>query len=265
MRIVITGSEGFIGKYLCRYYSQYGHQVIPLHRGVCDLEDAASVRNFLNGNACNALIHTALWGREFVRDDNPEVYTRNWTIWQNLLSNQQKYQKFINLGTGMEYDSARDIRYADEDDFLYVEPTMPYDRVKNDISRAIHNLPDFYTLRLFGVTHYTEPNRFFKRLLNDREFVIAQDQEYDYFNLEDLPQVIDLILDNKIKHKSLNCVYGQKYKLSELAKLFCDIKMLDYNKVKVLAESTKNYTGNADRLASYNLPLLGLEFAMLGY
>jgi len=265
MRIVITGSEGFIGKYLCQHYSAYGHQVIPLHRGVCDLEDAHSVRNFFNANACNVLIHTALWGREFVHEDNPEVYTRNWTIWQNLLSNRDKFQRFVNLGTGMEYDSARDIKYADEDDFLYVEPAMPYDRVKNDISRAIHDLPDFYTLRLFGIAHYSEGNRFFNRLLNEPTFTIAEDREYDYFNLEDLPQVIDLVIDNKMKHKSINCVYKEKYTLSQLAKLFCDIKMLNYSKVKVLEESTKNYTGNTARIASYNLSLLGIELAMLRY
>jgi nucleoside-diphosphate-sugar epimerase len=265
MKIVITGSNGFIGKYLCRYYSEYGHQVIPLHRGVCDLEDFNSVNKFFIDYPCNAVIHTALWGRELVRDNNPEIYDRNWKIWQNLLNNRDKFQKFINIGSGLEYDSERNIKYADEDDILYVEPTMPYDRVKNDISRAIHNLPDFYTLRLFGVAHYTEGNRFFNRLLNDPTFTIAENREYDYFNLEDLPQVIDLILDNKIQHKTINCVYQQKYKLSELAKLFCDIKGLDFNKVKIESENTKNYTGDYSKLASYNLPLLGLELAMLRY
>ena len=265
MKILITGSNGFIGSYLCKYYAEYGHQVIQLHRGVCDLEDSESVRNFFTANPCNTVIHTALWGREFVRSDNPEVYDRNWKIWQNLLSNRDKFQQFINIGTGMEYDGGRDIKYADEDDALYVEPTAPYDRVKNDISRAIHNLPSFYTLRLFGVAHYTEGNRFFNRLLNEPTFTINEDREYDYFNLEDLPTVIDLILDNKIQHKAINCVYEQKYKLSQLAKLFCDIKMLDYKKVQVLETSNKNYTGSNDRLKSYNMPLLGLELAMLRF
>ena len=265
MKILITGSNGFICSYLSKYYSEYGHHVINLHRDVCDLEDAQSVNNFFTANPCNTVIHTALWGREQVRNDNPELYTRNWQIWQNLLSNRDKFQKFINLGTGMEYDTTRDIRYADEDDASYVQPVLPYARVKNDISRAILELPNFYTLRLFGVAHYTEGNRFFNRLLNEPTFTINEDHEYDYFNLEDLPQVIDLILDDKIKHKTLNCVYEQKYKLSELAKIFCDIKMLDYKKVQVLSTGIKNYTGNNDKIASYNLPFLNIELAFLRY
>ena len=265
MKITITGSNGFIGKYLCNYYREYGHHIIELHRGVCDLEDSESVKNFFAANPTDTVIHTALWGREQVREDIPEMYDRNWAIWQNLLSNRDKFKKFINLGSGMEYDSERDIKYADEDDILYVEPTHPYDRVKNDISRAIHSLPDFYTLRLFGIAHYSEPNRFFKRLLTEPQFTIAQDREYDYFNLDDLPQVIDLILDGKIKDNALNCVYEQKYKLSDLAKMFCEIKNIDYSKVTVAETSTKNYTGYFKKLASYNLPLLGIELALFRY
>jgi nucleoside-diphosphate-sugar epimerase len=265
MKIVITGSNGFIGRYLVKYYTEYGHQVIPLHRGICDLEDAESLNRFFIDNSCNVVIHTALYGREQVHSDDPQLYERNTLIYENLVRNRNRFQKFINLGTGMEYDPQRDIKYADEDDIFYVEPVSPYARAKNNISRSMANKDGFYTLRLFGIAHYTEKNRFFKRLANEPSFTIAEDREYDYFNLEDLPQVIDLVLDNKIQHKAINCVYQQKYKLSELAKLFCDIKGLDFSKVKIESVSAKNYTGNYSKLASYNLPLLGLELAMLRY
>jgi len=267
MKIIVTGSNGFIGSYLCKYYSEYGHQVIPLHRGVCDLEDQESTQQFFTANSCNVVIHTALYGRELVHSDDIQIYDRNMAMFENLRRTHEmgKFQKLINLGTGMEYDPQRDIRYANEDDVSFVEPTLPYARVKNHISLAMDRYENFHTLRLFGIAHYTEGNRFFNRLLNENKFVIKQDREYDYFNLEDLPTVIDLILDNKIKHKSLNCVYEQKYKLSQLAKLFCDIKGLDPKKIEVVETINKNYTGDNSNIASYNLPFLGLELAFLRY
>jgi len=265
MKIVITGSNGFIGSYLVKYYTEFGHNIIPLHRGVCDLEDAQSVKKFFNDNRCDVVIHAALYGREQVHSEDAQLYERNILMYENLVSNRDRFQKFINFGTGMEYDTQRDIKYADEDDIFYVEPAAFYARAKNTISRSMANYESFYNLRLFGIAHYSEGNRFFNRLLTESQFTISEDREYDYFNLEDLPQVIDLVLDNKIKHKAINCVYEQKYKLSELAKLFCDIKGLDYNKVSITNNGQKNYTGDNAKLASYNLPLLGIELAMLRY
>lgn len=267
MKLLITGSSGFIGSYLVKYYTEYGHLVYAPKRNELDLTNEDSVKNYLTSHTVDAVIHCALHGRERINltEEADDIYAVNMSMFQNLLKHREHFKKFINLGTGYEYDPTRNIDNADEDDILYVEPTNPYGRVKNDISRAINDLPNFYTLRLFGIAHYSEGNRFFNRLLNDKSVTIPIDRRYDYFNLEDLPTVIDLVLNKQIKHNTLNCVYENKYTLSEQAKIFCDIKGLDYSKVIIESIGGNDYTGSNDRLKSYNLPLLGLELAMLRY
>jgi nucleoside-diphosphate-sugar epimerase len=267
MKIAITGAGGLIGSYLSRYYPETGHHVTSATRQMLDLTDADSTRNFFSAQRYDVVIHTALHGRNRVRSttDSQDIYEVNWQMWQNLADNRHRFHKLINIGSGMEYDPDRNIEYADEDDISYVEPVLPYAKVKNQIARAVLEMPDSYTLRLFGVLHYKDTDRFFGKLKANQGIVIEQDRKFDYFNLEDLPAVIDLVLENRIQHRQINCVYENKYMFSELAKMFCDIQGIDFTHVQVAEISHKNYTGSNTRLASYGLPQLGLELAMLRY
>ena len=271
MKILITGGNGFIAQYLGKYYREYGHHITAPSKLELDLTDEQKTREFFAGQTFDLVIHAALYGRELINTDDSLMYTANMKMFENLIANRHRYTKLVNFGSGYEYDISRNIDNADEDDIMYVEPTNPYGLVKNHISRKIRDLDNHYTLRLFGIIHYTEPlNRFFNKLRlasknPNAEFHISEDKRTDYFNLEDLPMVIDLIINNKIKHKEINCVYENKLFLSEHAKLFCEIKNIDSSFIQVDGESDKWYTGDNSKLASYNLPLLGLQFAMFRY
>jgi nucleoside-diphosphate-sugar epimerase len=266
MKLLITGRNGFIGSYLKRYYTEYGYHVLAPSSSELDLTDLGSTASYMAANPVHYIINCAFYGREMIHNPDENFYIKNFAMFGNLLNQSQYYKKFIHLGSGYEYDNERNIDFADEDDILYVDPKQQYAMLKNKQARHLHERDNCYNLRLFGVIHHTEPrNRLFQKLLHDDSVVIKENRKYDFFNLEDLPQVIDLVLNNKIKHKAINCVYEHKYNLSEQAKLFCDIKGLDYKKVIIESESNKRYTGSNVRLAEYNLPMLGLELAMFGY
>ena len=264
MKILITGAAGYIGKFLTRYYTEIGYDVTPVTRQTCDLLDKTQVQQLFN-TPYDIVIHSALAGREKIHDLASAFYDENITMFKNLADNRSHFTKFINLGSGHEYDNTRNISYAQEDDILYVEPAADYGRVKNAIARRCLELPNFYTLRLFGLCHYSEPEfRFFKKLLTAPEFHIYKDCYSDFINLEDLSTIIDHVIANNVE-KQINCVYEQKYKLSDLAKIFCDIHNIDQKKIIVDSVSDNDYTGDYSRLAGYKLPLLGLELAMLRY
>jgi nucleoside-diphosphate-sugar epimerase len=264
MNILITGAAGYIGKFLTKYYTDGGHAVTAATRHTCDLLDSAQVKQLFHTHY-DVVIHSALAGREKIHDPVSTFYADNITMFENLVQHQHMYGKFINLGSGHEYDINRNISYAQEEDILYVEPQADYGRAKNAIARRCLELPNFHTLRLFGLCHYTEPaSRFFKKLHTNAEFHIYKDCYSDFINLEDLATIMDHVIAHDVD-KQINCVYEQKYKLSELASIFCDIHNMDQKKIIVDGVSDNDYTGDHSRLAACKLPLLGLELAMLRY
>jgi nucleoside-diphosphate-sugar epimerase len=265
MKLLITGGSGFIGKHLLKYYTEYGYHVLAPSSSELDLTDLSATTSYMEAHPVDCVINCAFYGREIIHNPDESFTRKNLIMFNNLL-NQRTYKKFIHLGSGYEYDSERNIDFADEDDILYVQPKSPYSALKHSQAIDLLERDDCYNIRLFGLTHYSEPrNRFFQRLLNDDKVTIAEDRKHDFFNLEDVPTVIDLVLNNQIRHKAINCVYENKYTLSQQAKMFCDIKGLDYNKVVIESASSRNYTGNNNRIKEYNLPLLGLELAFLRY
>src|SRR5690606_40313683 len=43
MRILVTGATGFLGKFLCPFLEEKGHEVLRLSSSVCDLTEAGAL------------------------------------------------------------------------------------------------------------------------------------------------------------------------------------------------------------------------------
>ena len=271
MKILITGSNGFIGKYLCEYFKEVGHRVFECNRQSLDLLDAGIVTTFFNSNYFDLVIHCALSGRENLyelkQSMNHDIIKTNLVMWDNLIKNRHRFKRLINLGTGHEFDIETDINYAEESDILQADPKFTYGWAKNFIARDLMQYDEFYNLRLFGVFHYTENNkRFLKKLYTraKQDFLVDEDKCFDFFNLEDITPMIDIIAQGHCKHKDINLVYKDKYTLSQQAQLFNDIK-LNQSNIIINSKSNNNYTGDSDKFYSYNTSKLGLELGFLRY
>ena len=266
MKIAITGSAGMIGSCLQQHLTDQNHQVIGLSRQVLDIANAQAVDNFFYHNEVDVIIHGALYGREAVRNNQIDMYQVNMMMFDNLYRNRHRFKQLINLGSGTEYDTSRDITMVQEDDIYLVEPANYYDRVKNHISRICCNTENFTTLRMFGVMSHTESNkRFFRHLLESDRFVIKNDRYFDFINLEDLLPVIDAVITDQITDKHVNVVYAEKVKLSELAQMFCNINKLDLDKIVIDSPTGLNYTGDSSLLDYYQIPQKGIEASMKKY
>jgi hypothetical protein len=178
-------------------------------------------------------------------------------MWNNLYSNRSKFKKLIQFGSAYELDLSRHNNNTSLCDVLTQTPNSSYGKAKNEMAKICMTTENFYTLRLFGNLHHTEKDfRFFKKLSTSTHFVINEDRQFDYFNLEDLIMVVKVFIDEPIEIRDLNLVYKDKLSLLEQVTLFCNVNNI--NPEIVINSTGFDLTGSSDNLLSLNLKLDGL-------
>jgi nucleoside-diphosphate-sugar epimerase len=256
MKILITGGNGFLAQHLVTFLSKE-HTVIAPGKDKLDCLDTGAVNTFFDHNAIDVVIHTALIGREDLFSTDDKYYKHAIRMWNNIHSNRNKFKQLIQFGSAYELNISHHNNNASIGNVLTQLPTSSYGSAKNSIAESCILTPNFYTLRLFGNMHYTEKDfRFFKKLSTSTKFVINEDRQFDYFNLEDILTTVNFVIDTRPHTRDINLVYKDKLTLSEQVDLFCDV-----NKIKpevIINAIGFNLTGDSTILDSFNLPLQGL-------
>ena len=57
MKLLITGGSGYIGKYLVKYYSEYGHQVLAPTSSELDLTDLTATERYMAAHPVDTVIN----------------------------------------------------------------------------------------------------------------------------------------------------------------------------------------------------------------
>lgn len=249
-KILLLGSTGIIGRTILD-----NMEVIPITRNDCDLLNAVEVKNLLNKHSPDILINCA--GNISETESFHDLI-----IFDNIRTCKDSFGKYIQFGSGAEFDRAYSIDDAQEIDILKSNPNDAYGYVKNAISKFCLNEENFYTLRLFGLYSKYDTYRFFSKARNTNfEF---HDRKFDYFSSHDLITVVKYFCEkDHPAYKDVNLVYKDKYRLSDY--LFT---IYAYNKSKIkpkFKRVEKNYTGSHKRLYSLGLPLVGLGEELKGY
>ena len=257
MKILITGGKGTVGQFLS---TRLPYEIYSPGKDELNLNNAGEVSQYLDQHKFDVVIHCALTGRENLFSSSPYYTTDSLWMFRNLWNNKDKFKKLINLATAYEFDLTRDNTEIHEYDVLKYLPNTSYGYAKNIITRIVRETPNFFNLRLFGVFHEEEADkRFFKKLLIDKKIEINNDVYFDYFYLGDIIPAINSIIKGQNYFRDMNMVYPKKYKMSELAKLFCVVHSINPDNVVVLGNNGLNLTGSSRLLDMHNFDLLGLE------
>lgn len=262
MKIAILGAKGFVGCELAGYLL-HDHHVTPVTRDTVDLLDPEAVKAFLIDKKFDVIVNAAA----VMTDSDSFNDTRNnLGIFMNFYDNSHLFKKFINLASGAEYDRTMDINNADEELIFERMPKDSYGFGQNVKSRLATTKPGFYNLRIFNCFGKEEAEtRIFPRFLKQKsKFKITGDRYFDFFSIQDLCKVVESFVDNDHVVYDINCVYMTKYKISEVVKLFAEVRGMKPD-FSVLSTSDTNYTGNGELLDSLGIELSGLEQGFRDY
>jgi len=260
MIVAVLGSNGYLGKFLTnKLLLDNSVSVISVNKQTIDLTNHSSVLNFLQDKQIDAVINCAVAGGNLqINDVNYKVLQDNLNIFLNFYNNSKYFKKFINIGSGSEFNTKTDIDSAVEDAILNAYPSESYAYSKNIISRLVLENDKFFTLRLFGCFDKTEHEfRLLKKFSAQTSFSLM-DRKFDYISASDFYKIVDHYLKNDQLHKDINCVYENKYFLGEILTEFKRLHHIDTD-LKIEGINILNYTGNANKLSSLNLNLDGLQ------
>jgi nucleoside-diphosphate-sugar epimerase len=262
MKILITGGNGNIATMIKNAYST-NYDITALSRDSLNLLNFNHIKEYLETNSFDVLIHTAITGGRRTKSENGDVVHNNLLMFENLIFFANKFKMILNFDSGAIYDRKTDILNRKENE-LYSVPSDYYGFSKYLIYQRSLSYSNIYNLRIFNIFHdKEEPDRFICACKNaektNKELIINEDKYFDFMYELDFIKIIKYYLDNvnnqnKLE-KTVNICYEKKYKLSEIATLLISNK----KNINIISNSDKNYTGNNELLQKYNIEFMTLK------
>lgn len=251
--LLITGSNGFIGKNLVQFFKDEYHILAPKHQEL-DLLSQRDVNDYFQNNQIDYVIHGANVGGNRTADDGPEIVEKNIRMFFNLAENQKYFKKMIHLGSGAEYSQGKMPPMVKEDDFGQFIPTDYYGFSKYIISKYIDKTPNIYCLRLFGVFGPGEDYRYkfisnsiLKNML-EMPITIMQNVYFDWLYINDLMHIIAFFLKNNPSKNIYNITTGKKTDIISIARIINDISQFQSEITVVNKGLNQEYSGDNHRL-----------------
>ena len=197
MKILVTGSTGFIGRNMKEFFFKQHQVFAPTHEEL-DLTDLKKVKAYFKENRPQFIIHCA--GKE-----KSPCLKENLEMFYNLL--HTRYEHMFIMGSG-----------ADDQDTQYGLSKYTMSRLAGVVSRVTY-------LRLYGVFgKYEDYNRRFIsqciiKKLNKKLITIPEDRSINYVYVNDLCRIIDLMIKKPPYSIHYNVCSTEWYTLSQIAKI----------------------------------------------
>ena len=278
MKILITGSNGFIAKELIsRLENDYQNELLTLgmhlyktNRDTLDVLDPEAVDNFFKNNEVDIVIHCAISGGRRTKPDGYDVVYNNSLMFENLIKHSRDYKMMIHFGSGAETERTRGVDELSEIDFGIHNKNVPIDYYgfsKYLVARRAENISNVITLRIFNVFgEFEADDRMVKNNINnylsENQLEIYQDRVMDFFGAGDLYKVVNYIINTdieKLVYKDFNMSYKEKHTLLDVSMIINNLTD-NKSKIKIWNQGMdKPYCGSSNRLSLLGLQFDGLE------
>jgi UDP-glucose 4-epimerase len=221
MEVLITGTNGFIGRNLKEFFEGKAYNLKCPKRGELNLLDSDAVYNYLKDNKFDVIIHLGVTLTSV--EENLKMYF-------NMERCSAFFGKLICVGSGAEFDMRNYQPKMDESYFKKHIPTDIYGFSKYVIARDIETNPaNIYNLRVWGIygKYENHSRRFISnnicRLLSGLDISINRNMYFDYLYVDDFSRIVEAFIENTPKKKIYNTCSGERVGLVNLAEMINEV------------------------------------------
>lgn len=259
MKILLTGSGGFIGKNL-KSYLQGKYDLLVPRSYQLNLTNSAMVGDYFVQNDIDFVIHCATVGGARGIQDKDTTVEDNLAMVDNILQNKKPETRVILFGSGAMYDKSRELHKVKESQIGEVVPSDLYGKSKLLISEKIKNKKDVLMLNIFACYGYGEkesrfPSYAINQVLRRQNIVINQNVIFDYLFVEDMVKIVGYFIENVPNENIINITPTKSISLLEIANI---VNNFANNKVEITIKNpvlNNEYTGDNSLLLK-NYPTL---------
>jgi len=212
MNILISGSQGFVGKNLKEFFEKNKkNKIITPTINELNLTDSISVGDYFDNNNIGCVIHSATTTQK--NKQYPEdVCESNLKMFFNIMKYRNKNTQIINLGSGSEYSRENWIPQMKEEYFDQYVPHDGHSYSKYIISKFIDSSNDkmIINLRIFGIFGKFEDytNKFISNCIAKNliglPIIINQNVVYDYLYIGDFCRIVENLMSNQVINNTMN-------------------------------------------------------------
>ena len=243
--ILLTGSGGFIGKHLKKYFKEYN--LFTPRSFQLNLLNEVETAKYLTENNIEFIIHCASCGVRITPDATlEEVAKPNIQMFNNLA---QSDLPMITIGSGAEYDKSRSLVNIKEENFGNSIPKDPYGYSKYLISKEIEKRDNILNLRLFGIYGlWEDSSRVTSCIVNAKikkePVILNQNVRFHFIWIDDFCKIVKHFVEHPTKEKFLNVAPNESIEIIELTKI-AEVETIIKNE-----GLNKEYTADNSRLLS---------------
>lgn len=268
MRILLTGSGGFIGKNL-KSYLKDKYELLTPRSYELDLINTDAVAKYFKENDIDFVIHCGSVGGARGVQDRDTTIEDNLAMVDNILANKKTATRVILFGSGAMYDKSRNLHKVKESQIGEIIPNDLYGKSKLLIAEKIKNRKDVLMLNIFACYGYGEkesrfPSYAIYKAIQGEDILINQNINFDYLFVEDMAKIVEHFIITEPKNNIINITPSKSSSLKEIAEIVQSYSQKNIN-IKILNEGMNfEYTGDNTLLLNNfeNLKFTSLEVGL---